>query len=581
MSELRVRRSIQELYYEYEYGGNKTPIENLVRAFRHIQQLSPDDPDSFFMIGGYHGEPFHGKGDDADYWGGYCNHGTVLFPTWHRMYLKRIEDALRSAPGCGDVTLPFWDECFQKTVSIGIPLGPVSGVPKDDGTQAPLPSIPHPSVDANPVPEILTNPKFTLDGVEIDNPLYSYTLQQALEAAEGTNGRYTKPAGYATVRYPLSGLVGTPEDREVTKVHNEAYKDPAVATDYLNKNVKNWLDGNVELHPPPDTRVPDTTSVYSRFLRCLKAPNFTAFSNKTSAAAFGKNAKAEAKAANSVMADHDFVTSLEDPHNAIHLAVGGFWQPGVYVASPIKDANGDMGDNETAGFDPIFYMHHAFIDYVFWTWQKRKNVTKKGSLHIMHAEPPIPGTISPGIYMQPKGTVLTMDTPLYPFEKSKGRPYTSADTVDIEAQLGYTYGPGSLDAVKDSMALEIGGEAFEGELPPITTIKRIKNIFRSQIPGSFVVRYYAKIGEKEYEIGRDPILSRWNVGACANCQGNLEVESLVPIHESLAETLSTTANGEKVEYIVKVDTRPGVPVPWEMAPQAGMAIISGPIVEDL
>jgi len=39
--------------------------------------------------------------------------------------------------------------------------------------------------------------------------------------------------------------------------------------------------------------------------------------------------------------------SLESPHNAVHVFVGG-----------------DMGENETAGFDPIFFMHHSNVGNV-------------------------------------------------------------------------------------------------------------------------------------------------------------------------------------------------------------------------
>src|ERR1700733_9717929 len=93
----RVRRSIQDVQNDYDNGNNK--------------ELPPTDPNSFFMIGGYHGEPFRGAGwGNSSYWGCYCNHGNVLFPTWHRAYLMRLEEALRSIPRCGDVTLPFWGE---------------------------------------------------------------------------------------------------------------------------------------------------------------------------------------------------------------------------------------------------------------------------------------------------------------------------------------------------------------------------------------------------------------------------------------------------------------------------------------
>jgi tyrosinase len=42
----------------------------------------------------------------------------------------------------------------------------------------------------------------------------------------------------------------------------------------------------------------------------------------------------------------------------------------AYVDSVIG-ANGDMGENDTAAFDPIFYFHHCFIDKIFWDWQKK------------------------------------------------------------------------------------------------------------------------------------------------------------------------------------------------------------------
>jgi len=64
----------------------------------------------------------------------------------------------------------------------------------------------------------------------------------------------------------------------------------------------------------------------------------------------------------------------------MHLAVGGFNYPGLGDANTSDAkfalANGDMGENETASFDPIFFFHHCFIDKVFWDWQKAKNATK-------------------------------------------------------------------------------------------------------------------------------------------------------------------------------------------------------------
>src|ERR1041385_9144740 len=78
---LGVRRSITDLQKDYD-NGNKTALENLMRAWKGIKELPPDDPNSFFVIGGYHGEPFRGPGEtDPNWWGGYCQPGTVLFPS--------------------------------------------------------------------------------------------------------------------------------------------------------------------------------------------------------------------------------------------------------------------------------------------------------------------------------------------------------------------------------------------------------------------------------------------------------------------------------------------------------------------
>jgi tyrosinase len=53
---------------------------------------------SHFQIGGIHGLPYvqwEGAGStrpvQGSQWGGYCTHGSVLFPTWHRPYVTLYE----------------------------------------------------------------------------------------------------------------------------------------------------------------------------------------------------------------------------------------------------------------------------------------------------------------------------------------------------------------------------------------------------------------------------------------------------------------------------------------------------------
>lgn len=53
---------------------------------------------SFFQVGGIHGLPYIPwdgvTGIPSPRWGGYCTHGSVLFPTWHRPYVSAFEQIL-------------------------------------------------------------------------------------------------------------------------------------------------------------------------------------------------------------------------------------------------------------------------------------------------------------------------------------------------------------------------------------------------------------------------------------------------------------------------------------------------------
>ena len=365
--------------------------------------------------------------------------------------------------------------------------------------------------------------------------------------------------------------MGTEADREETRVHNAAFQDPAQTTALLNNNVTEWLLGTVEIpNDPSNTRRPDTYSVLARFLRCLVAPNYTVFSNTASQTQWIKEHGQDPSS--------HYVVSLESPHNAIHLALGGFYQEGAYNASPIRGANGDMGANEMAGFDPIFYFHHAFIDYTFSIWQRLWNSTKRGDLTLI---PNYPGTIlavgQPPNF--PPGTHIQMTTPLYPFKKPNGEVYTSDDATDLN-ELGIAYGPGSLDPLIRVDPARSGKSPFDiinpqisdprrlaGSNPnapnPFARTKWVHNISRAQYEGSFVVRLYARGHDgKEVEVGREPYLSRWNVKGCANCQNHLDVELYVPLDAATLDLLEGPADrtGKKAEidWLVKVQALDGL-----------------------
>jgi tyrosinase len=73
-------------------------FETLKTAFAGLMARPAAAEDSYFALAGIHGL--------SQRW---CLHHEDRYNPWHRVYLQVFEDALRSVPGCADVTLPYWD----------------------------------------------------------------------------------------------------------------------------------------------------------------------------------------------------------------------------------------------------------------------------------------------------------------------------------------------------------------------------------------------------------------------------------------------------------------------------------------
>ncbi|KAI1117758.1 hypothetical protein F5Y14DRAFT_401759 [Nemania sp. NC0429] len=439
--------------------------DKLVLAFQRIKALPAEHHDSFFTIASYHGIP-------GEF---FCHHGDPLFPTWHRAYLYRLEKALQNqVPG---VAIPYWQEV--------------------DSIKAGDPKF--------VIPTLLTDENYTYaNGETVPNPLRSYSLQQAIEDTYSEEGKedfiYSKPEGYATVRFPFSGLM-TPAYKEKTEEHNREWGSKPISetTEVLNVNVATWLVNSYYITSNGKRLA---AGLKYKFARSLSNPSYTAFSNNTSAGLWND--------------DHIFpVTSLESPHNGMHLAIGGIqvpWQD----ASVVDFANGDMGDNETAGFDPIFYFHHCFIDYMFWNWQKRHDSTTTLFFDTK--------------YLAEEDKDKNLQTALDPFVAPDGtRAMTSQDVADI-ANLGYSYDNlinTTVSQGSDVVAQAAAASDTAAARPPRLLISRID---KSKIRGSFVVSTTVREdGVVKEFIDAEPILSRYNVEGCGNCSDHLEVRYRVPL----------------------------------------------------
>lgn len=213
-----------------------------------------------------------------------------------------------------------------------------------------------------------------------------------------------------------------------------------------------------------------------------------------------------------------------------------------------------MGENNTAGLDPIFFFHHCFIDYAFWSWQRKSKLTKRGDLTVDWGYAGTNSSDGAGApAFQAANVFIDMDTPLYPFRKSKTAWMTSNDVTDIE-ELGYTYWEGgSLERLVSPVHMPASGEAPEPLIP--SKVLRVSSIGREKYEGSFVIRTVIKQDGKEYEVGREPILSRWKVQGCRNCQNHLETRSFVPVHKPLFDLLGGTLT--KATIVVNIQTHGG------------------------
>jgi tyrosinase len=501
------RKSIQLLWKEYRRGNCKE-LEDLIDAFDRIQQLEPTNPNSFFAIAGLHGSPLRLRygienlKNDLEkytYWGGYCHHGNVLFPVWHRAYLQVLENALQSEVPTAHMA--YWDE-----------------------------------LDGKGVPEIFLLEKFRFsDGREIKNPLKSYTLPLPLNDFPDQTA-YIKPKGYTTVRYPLSGLVGTEEAQELTEIHNSKFPPPKDGI-ALQENVKQWQNG-----PPPSNPPRGVDGIMAKFEKCLKAPNYTVFSNNTSANAYNLSRK---------MDEHqETIVPIESPHDDMHLAVGGFDFPG-FQAGILPGANGDMGENNTASFDPIFHFHHCFIDHIFWQWQQRHDSTKYISI-----EKRYPGTTAfesqgPTPGYSPNDN-FDEESPLYPFVSVHGQYWTANQMSNIE-NWGYSYHEYPKTITRRNNRVE--AFASVPRSPENSEKFVIDSVSRRRVSGSSILVAYASPKSnpsEKFMIGYQSILSRVNVEGCANCLTHVNMSCVFQPY-SIARSLMND-----LQFEVKLITHHGV-----------------------
>ncbi|KZT70397.1 Di-copper centre-containing protein [Daedalea quercina L-15889] len=128
-----------------DFVKDKKLLALYVQALDVIFKEPFDNDFSWPAISGIHGMPYVRWGDsgpanspDGDTFGGYCTHGSVLFPTWHRPYVSLFEQSMQAAalnvaehyttdkPGwtqaAQNFRVPFWD--WARPIPEGQPAVP-------------------------------------------------------------------------------------------------------------------------------------------------------------------------------------------------------------------------------------------------------------------------------------------------------------------------------------------------------------------------------------------------------------------------------------------------------------------------
>jgi tyrosinase len=261
-------------------------IQALIVMFNTPQSTSI----SHFSIGGIHGLPFvqwEGSGSSSpvkgSQWGGYCTHGSVLFPTWHRPYVALYEQVLqqhaleiantyqvdkqRWVTAAKNLRAPYWDWATNTTPPPEvISLATVNIVTPDGQTTA------------------------------VANPLIGYTFNPIDPSFPAPFSSWQ-----TTIRHP-----DDPNSPDATTDVQALVSDLSSIQDDI------------------------TSSTYNLLTRVGTWPGF---SNHTP----GDGGSAS--------------NSLEAIHDEIHGYIGG-----------------QMGDPAVAGFDPIFFLHHANVDRILSLW---------------------------------------------------------------------------------------------------------------------------------------------------------------------------------------------------------------------
>ncbi|MCO5576549.1 hypothetical protein L7F22_030361 [Adiantum nelumboides] len=372
-----------------ELGKRQMRRDVFLLAFAAVQSLPPSDRWSFYQIAGIHGwphEPYDGaKGTYWDskrygWWGGYCQHGSPLFPTWHRPYTMLLEQSvIRQAKLLSEslsdpdekcevvamadnLRLPYWDWAGPTGRTLGLPdIFVVNTV-----------SLAYPWQST-----------FLQQRMSIPNPLKSFVLPKNVGTPISSSDFYNPSA---KPNYEIPGgtpfiPLGYPTVRHVSAAYT-------TQSDKLNLTL---------LRSAETTLVEGVRGLFN-------INSWLPFSNHY-------------WSSNTDLEEYGHYSSIELVHDMVHDIVGG---PG-----------GQMSYPEIASFDPIFFFHHCNVDRLVALWQY---CYPKSWIPNPCPQPDITGT-----YTEQPDTAVTSSTDLTPFRCTSTDFVSSDDVRIVDRHCGYSY----------------------------------------------------------------------------------------------------------------------------------------------
>ncbi|KAF5381295.1 hypothetical protein D9615_008337 [Tricholomella constricta] len=375
---------------------------------------TPSSAATYREIAGIHGLPYsrysgdpkdtdnsHYDGQDKkdtmpspSRFGGYCNHGSVLFPTWHRPYVLLLEQAIGEAA----VAIATFIEGNYTN----------SGIWIDDANQLRLPSV-------NCVPFLIpltdTGTFFLAsrywdwagkdvgqDG--IPDVFCTYEVQILDPTGTGSKTPIANPLSYYPFAEIPDGFNSVTHQDDAGKTETAYFANWQVTTRHAPSSPDPYPKSDIEaLNADLKKSAADLRDKIARLFTFLDGSEaespyiWDEFSNHT------VESSPETKY---------HAGSLEGVHDSIHDIIGG---------------NGHMGFPDYAGFDPFFFIHHTTVDRFFalWEWCYPDYWMNDG-----YGDPPNPWTQGRGTWYEVYNEKIDPDSALAPFRNDSDIYWTSS-----------------------------------------------------------------------------------------------------------------------------------------------------------